>query len=91
MTNIPGWLPKLVFFADYEGDWESYLDALYSHFKRDFIETKPLFRGQKLGLKRYPIERGKEATFRHFISEGTEEAERLSDFSRCERIRWQSR
>ena len=29
MTNeIPAWLPALVLFSDYEGNWERYVDAL---------------------------------------------------------------
>ena len=35
-----------------------------------------------------PVIDGKEATFWHFISEGDDEAERLPDLRRCERIRW---
>ena len=31
---------------------------------------------------------GKEATFWHFISEGTAENDRLPDLRRCQRIRW---
>lgn len=41
-----------------------------------------------MGLKRYPMEQGKDATFWHMISEGKTEADRLVDFRRCERIRW---
>ena len=41
-----------------------------------------------MGLKRHPIIQGKEATFWHMISEGNDEAERLPDLRRCERIRW---
>ncbi len=90
MNNKPQWLPELVLFADYDGEWEPYLEALYSCFRKDFIETKPFFIGQRIGLKRYPLERGKEATFWHLISEGFNETERLPDFKRCERIRWPS-
>jgi len=82
------WLPDLVLFEDYYGDWNSYVEALYEYFTQDFIRSKPNFYGVKLGLKRYPEELGKAATFWHMISEGKEEAERTTDFRRCERIRW---
>lgn len=85
---IPGWLPPLVLFGDYAGDWTRYLEALYAHFCRDFVQSKPEFGGVPLALKRHPVIDGKEATFWHFISEGDDEAERLPDMRRCERIRW---
>lgn len=89
MTNgIPAWLPALVLFSDYEGNWERYVDALYGYFKLDFVESKPTFRGKNLGLKKQPVEKGKEATFWHFISEGSNEDDRVPDLRRCERIRW---
>lgn len=81
-------LPNLVLFENYKGDWNRYLDALYAFFKTDFIDSHPLFKGIRLGLKRHPLSKGKEATFWHLISEGKDEEERLVDFRRCERIRW---
>jgi hypothetical protein len=42
----------------------------------------------KVVLKRHPVEKGKEATFWHLISEGKSEKDRLPDLRRCERIRW---
>ena len=54
----------------------------------DFVARPPSFRGRHIGLKRYPMDRGKEATFWHLISEGQVEAERLPNMRRCERIRW---
>lgn len=88
MKGSPDWLPPLVLFNDYSGDWNTYLKALYAYFKRDFIDTKPTFQGRRLGLKRYPMARGKESTFWHMIQEGKAEDERIPDLRRCERIRW---
>lgn len=82
------WLPPLMEFNDYGGDWKVYLEAIYAAFKSDFVISKPSFRGRRLGLKRYPEYDGKEATFWHMISEGSVEEERTPDFRRCERIRW---
>jgi hypothetical protein len=82
------WLPDLELFENYGGDWDRYLDALYEFFKTDFIDSQPVFRGLRLGLKRHPLSMGKEATFWHLISEGKDEDERVIDFRRCERIRW---
>jgi len=88
MTRVPDWLPGLVLFADHDGDWDRYLTAIYAIFRRDFVENKPAFKGRRLGLKRHPIDEGKEATFWHMISEGAQETERTPDFRRCERISW---
>ena len=82
------WLPALILLAEHNGNWESYLNALYAHFRRDFIESKPMFRNCHIGLKRHPVEAGKECTFWHFISEGLVEAERQINLRRCERVCW---
>jgi len=82
------WLPDLVLLGDCGGDWNKYLDTLYEYFKADFIDSKPVYEGRRLGLKRHPMSHGKEATFWHMIQEGPEEEERVPDFRRCERIRW---
>ena len=82
------WLPPLMEFNDYGGDWKVYLEAIYAAFRKDFVASKPSFRGRRLGLKRHPEYDGKEATFWHMISEGSVEEERTPDFRRCERIRW---
>lgn len=88
MNPPPGWLPPLVLLPDHGGDWGTYVEALYHWFKSDFIDSKPKFRGRTLRLKRYPLEKGKEATFWHLVSEGHTEADRVPDMRRCERIRW---
>ena len=82
-------LPDLVLFEKYNGNWERYEDALYFYFKKDFIENRPKkFRGLRVGLKKYPKFKNKEATFWHLITEGRIENRRPPDFRRCERIRW---
>ena len=88
MANSPDWLPSLVLFQAYRGDWERYLQALYAYFTQDFINSQPSFEGTPIALKRHPVIQGKEATFWHLISEGERESNRLPDLRRCERIRW---
>lgn len=85
---MPDWLPPLVYFADYGGNWERYVEALYAYFKADFVDSYRTFRGKKVRAKRYPMDQGKESTFWHVISEGADESNRLPDLRRCERIRW---
>ena len=86
--SLPGWLPPLEELKAYGGDFSRYLEAIYQIFCADFVESKTVFEGKRLGLKRHPVIQGKEATFWHMISEGAVEADRLPDFRRFERIRW---
>jgi hypothetical protein len=88
MKNSPIWLPPLILFEDSHGDWDAYVEILYAYFKQDFIDNKPCVQGRRLGLKRYPLTNGKEATFWHMTSEGKDEDDRTPDLRRCERIRW---
>ncbi|HEX04299.1 MAG TPA: hypothetical protein ENH10_03965 [Bacteroidetes bacterium] len=88
MTETFDWLPPLVLFGDHGGNWEAYLHAIYAWFRQDFVDSKPVFQGRRLGLKRSSLTSGKEATFWHMISEGAIEDERIPDLRRCERIRW---
>jgi hypothetical protein len=71
------------------GDWVRYLDAIYGRFLQDWISDPPAsFDGKRVSVKRHPEIQGREATFWHFISEGTIENERTPDLRRCERIPW---
>lgn len=88
LPPLPAWLPKLVLFESFGGNWNRYLAALYVFFKQDFIDDRPSFNGVKLSIKRYPVIKNMEATFWHIISDGIAEEDRLPDMRRCERIRW---
>lgn len=83
------WLPKLECFDDYQNSWEVYQEALYTIFKKDFIDGHPSFRGQQVNIRRHPIEFGKEEAFFHTTCQDySKSGERIPDFRRCERIRW---
>lgn len=88
MSEQAEWLPPLVLLAEHGGDWDRYLAAIYAWFVRDFVESKPVFRGRPIRLKRHPVSLGKEATFWHLVSEGRVEEEREIVLRRCERICW---
>ena len=81
------WLPPLVFQKNYP-DAAAYGEALYAFFKTDFLDSLPVWPGKRVGLKKMPLRRGKEATFWHFLTDGADEEARQVDFLRCERIRW---
>lgn len=87
-TTLPTWLPELILMEDYNGNWQAFFDVVYQTFCDDFVDDKPFFRGQRLGLKRHPEYDGKSATFWHMISDGKVEEDREPDIRRCERIGW---
>jgi hypothetical protein len=88
MSGLPGWLPQLVLLDDYDGDWGTYIEAVYEYFRKDFIESSPVFEAKIVGLKRLPYFKGKEYAFWHVTSEGPWDEERVPNLRRCERIRW---
>ena len=85
---IPDWMPGLITLPEYNGNWDAYLAATYAAFSVDFLGVRPDFEGKRMGLKRHPIARAKEATFWHFVQSGPVEADREPDLRRFERIRW---
>lgn len=89
---MPDWLPSLIPYADFGGDWNKFIEEIYDCFKRDFLDDfnrRTLeFESVRLSLRRHPLVRGKEASFWHLISTGDIEDDRLLDFDRCERIAW---
>jgi hypothetical protein len=82
------WLPPLVLLEDSHGNWDAYEEILYGWFTQDFVTSRPTWPGKRVGLKRHPLSKGKEATFWHFISDGRTEEDRVIDIRRCERICW---
>lgn len=87
----PDWLPEILTFESFNGEWNVYCEKLYEIFKNDFIDSKPVFKGTPLSLKRHPMIDNKEYTFWHITSEDNGkkvENERIPDFRRCERLVW---
>ncbi len=81
-------LPELILLSDFNGDYHAYMEAVYAIFELDFIKSKPVFRGKRLGLKYHPETHGKAYTFYHMTHEGNDEANREPDLRRCERLPW---
>jgi len=84
----PDWLPDLVLLDTYRGDWNLYIEALYTFFKKDFLDNDVYFNGLKIFIKTEPKKDGKEPSFWHLITEGDIEENREPERRRCERIRW---
>lgn len=88
MTENVDWLPDLLLFNDYDGDWDKYIKAVYKVFVEDFMIFPPSFNSKAIEIRKKPLIQGKEPTFWHVISEGKEEENRIPDIRRCERIPW---
>jgi hypothetical protein len=83
--EVPDWLPELL---EWRGDWSSFVEQVYAEFRADLLEAPAHFQGQRVAVRRDPLDQGKVAGFWHAISEGSDEEERIPDLRRCERIRW---
>lgn len=81
-------LPDKIYLSDYNGHYESYMDALYTVFERDFVQSRPYFGSHRLGLKYNPEFQGRAYTFYHMTHTGEIENERIPDLRRCECIPW---
>ena len=81
-------LPALILLRDYKGVFKDFFEAVYLIFVRDFVNSKPIYRGQVLKLKSHPFIDGKEYTFYHFTHDGKIEEERIPNIRRMERIAW---
>lgn len=86
--NIPLQFPNLIYLQDFNGDFNSYFNAVYRVFENDFVRTHPNFEGQKVAVKKYPEVDGIHRTFYHITHEGEDENNRLPDMRRMERIRF---
>lgn len=86
--DIESKFPDCLYLSDYSGNFSEYIEAVYEVFCQDFVNTRPIFRGIRLGLKKYPITEGWEATFYHLTHEGEDEQNRTPCMRRCERISW---
>ena len=86
------WVPELIEY-DSTSEWKEYEAALYEIFKRDFLESKPVFNGLPVSVRTDPRFDGKEEGFWHVTcrdyshKDGTPES-RDPDMERCRRIKW---
>jgi len=86
--KIPSWLPDLILFENFKGNWNIYVNAVYGFFHKDFVESRPSFQKIPIFARYHPPYEEKGAAFWHLVSEGNQESERTPDLRRCERIRW---
>ena len=70
-------VPSLITLNEYSGNFTEFFEAVYEIFKKDFVDSKPNFRGTRLGLKKYPLVDGKEYTLEYkealYVGRGSKE------------------
>lgn len=81
-------LPKKICLEEHGGNYQSYIDAVYEVFHKDFIRNKTSFGTHKLNLKFNPLFQEKAYTFYHMTHEGKDETDRIPDMRRCECMPW---
>lgn len=86
MDERPDWLPDLI---EFEGDWNAFVEVVYTRFCDDLVHNKVWFRGDRVSVRRSPESQGKGFGFWHCVSEGgRHEESRVPDLDRCRRICW---
>jgi len=51
MSKAFDWLLDLVLFEDYDNDWDKYLEAIYAFYKSDFLDSRPKYGDEYVGVK----------------------------------------
>jgi hypothetical protein len=80
--------PDLVYFEEYNGNFQNYFNAVYKIFEKDFIKNQPYYEGQIVIVRKYPLVDGIHKTFYHITHQGEDENNRTPDFRRMERMRF---
>lgn len=82
------WLPEIICLESFNGDWGNYVEAIYGVFRRDFVDSRPLYDSLPVTIDGR-LENGKEATFWHVThSYSNLVGERIPELRRCERVCW---
>jgi len=80
-------LPPLIEYDKYGGDWQRYIDEVFSIFHRDLIASRARFKGLPVSIDTRMGADGKEEGFWHLTHSGPMHA-RIPDFGRCARVPW---
>ena len=85
---IDCWIPELRICDDL-AKYSSYVEDIYAIFKRDFIDSSPVFNNAIVDIRRTPYDQGKEDGFWHVTCKDYKTGgPRNTDLRRCERIEW---
>ena len=55
--------PDLVYFEEYNGNFQNYFEAVYKIFENDFIKRQPVFQGIRVSAQKFPMVDGIHRTF----------------------------
>lgn len=83
--------PDIIELAAFDGDFDRYIDAVYSAYIDTLVRGNLTFLGKPISFKHAPATDGKGFAFWHAVSEAGEtqhEDDRTIDLRRCERIAW---
>jgi len=86
--NLPEWTGSLITLKDCDGDSQKYIEVLFQVFKKDFIDSRPTFRGKPVLFDK-TLDGDKPSTFVHITTEtDLKTKQRILSLRRCERIAW---
>lgn len=85
-------LPDIIECENF-AEWNSYLDKLYRDvFSRDFLESRPIFKGWRVLTRKEPMDGNWEHSFTHMTHEDLKHTldpnDRIPDPRRSERLVW---
>ena len=86
MVNVV--LPELITLDQHQGDWSVYVEVIYQHYLATIANGNLTYKNLPVHCQFRPLSHGKGFGFWHCISEGADEATRIPDLRRCERIGW---
>jgi len=81
-------IPPIIELDSYNGNYAEYENAIYNAYQSSFEDHRFFWNEKPIVQKKYPLLKGKPATFWHIISSGSEEENRLPDLRRYERVTW---
>ncbi|MFA4999437.1 MAG: hypothetical protein WC519_01785 [Parcubacteria group bacterium] len=88
-SKSPIWLTPIIKLDEFLGDWNAYNNHLFTIFKKDFMDSQPMFHNKPVFLGDQRILNGKPECFWHVTSEKDKQTgERVPNLRRCERIAW---
>ena len=92
IESICKWLPKIIAFEDFKGNWDLYNNELYKMFIYDFITNPLYFNNKEVKVRTNPKQNNYEHAFIHLTYESMKDGinvnDRIPDFRRGERISW---
>jgi hypothetical protein len=80
-------LPPLIEYDQYGGNWQRYIDEVFSVFYRDLIASRAQFKSAPVSIDTRMGKDGKEEGFWHLTHSGPKHA-RIPDLGRCARVPW---